>query len=145
MKWNPLVLNTSDLWCLVWCLLTGPGFKLTSLDKINAIFKYRWWFLLFFTLLLFTYSKRSEICTAWKVSQYGPENSPYLDTFHTVAFRKNLLILLMICNVYIVKCLFLGQILRLLINLILLRETSSADIAILNYIKVQSIKISDFE
>ena len=33
--------------------------------------------------------KENKSYTAWKVSKYGPEKIPYLDTFHTVNSRRN--------------------------------------------------------
>ena len=37
------------------------------------------------TLIKYSYLPLFTIPTAWKVSKYGPEKTPYLDTFHAVS------------------------------------------------------------
>ena len=51
IKYNPLLLQTSNLWSFLWYLVTDPVIKLISSDRINTIFTYRWLFLFFILLM----------------------------------------------------------------------------------------------
>ena len=153
------MLNTLQLWSLIWHLFTGPGFKFISYDKSKTVQKMKFSikdffskcnqirsFLRIWTHLLKKFLLKNIIFVQCNVIF----NYWWLQLYFTVLItcklkfvsKESSWIWLVICKVSIVKNSFFGQVLRFLIQFILLWEKPNVYIAMLYCIKEQKMKIS---